>query len=115
MSRFAGNVTASAVLHGSAHDQAYRQTEDSREKQMSNRTIVEFNHDYAGEIDRDPEGFLRAVRAMLNSGVNDSESSKRDALEKFGVATSPTHHHSSKSEVILRHEGGREYWRKEFT
>jgi hypothetical protein len=82
---------------------------------MSNRTIVEFNHDLAGEIDRDPEGFLRAIRMMLNSGVNDNESEKRDNLERFGVRTSPTHHHSGESEVILRHEGGREYWRERFT
>lgn len=76
---------------------------------MSQRTIVEFNHDYAGAIDRDPDGFLRAIRNMLNSGVNENESDKRDRLDHYGVRTSPTHHHSDKAEVILTTEYGREY------
>lgn len=82
---------------------------------MSNRTIVEFNHDLAGEIDRDPEGFLDAVRNMLNSGVNEAESGKRDNLSRFGVRTSPTHHHSTKAEVVLTHETGREFFRLQFS
>lgn len=82
---------------------------------MSNRTIVEFNHDYAGEIDRDPEGFLRAIRTMLNSGVNDTESQKRDSLSRYGVRTSPTHHHSTQAEVVLTTEGGRELFRHRFS
>lgn len=82
---------------------------------MSNRTIVEFNHDLAGEIDRDPEGFLLAVKAMLNSGVTARESDKRDALSRFGVRTSPTHHHSTQSEVVLKSETGREFFRFRFS
>jgi hypothetical protein len=78
---------------------------------MGNRTIVEFNHDLAREIDRDPEGFIRAIRTMLNSGVNDSESRKRDDLRRFGVHTSPTHHSSTKGEVVLTTETGRELFR----
>lgn len=82
---------------------------------MSNRTIVEFNHDYVGEIDRDPEGFLRAVKMMLNSGVNDVESEKTEALFRFGIRTTPTHHHSTKAEVVLTTEGGMEYHRTRFS
>ncbi len=82
---------------------------------MSNRTIVEFNHDYAPEIGRDPEGFVLAVRTMLNSGVNDRDSDKRDELRRFGVVTAPTHHHSGQSEVVLKHESGQEYFRQRFT
>ncbi len=81
---------------------------------MSNRTIVEFNHDLAGEIDRDPEGFLRAIKTMLNSGVNDEDSRGRIALERYGVRTSPTHHHSTKAEVILTSEAGQEFFRRRF-
>ena len=81
---------------------------------MGNRTIVEFNHDYAHKIDDDPEGFLRAIRTMLSSGVNEQESDKRDALALFGVRTSPTHHHSSRAEIVLSDESGREYWRGQF-
>ncbi len=81
---------------------------------MSNRTIVEFNHDLAGEIDRDPEGFLRAIKTMLNSGVNDEDSRERDGLSRYGVRTSPTHHHSTKAEVILTSETGTEFFRRRF-
>lgn len=34
---------------------------------MSNRTLIEINHDYAGDIDRDPDAFLRALRDHLRS------------------------------------------------
>ncbi len=82
---------------------------------MGNRTIVEFNHDLAGEIDRDPEGFLRAIKTMLNSGVNDDKSEKRDALSRFGVRTSPTHHSSCGAELVLTTETGREFYRQRFS
>tara|TARA_R110000751_G_scaffold307812_1_gene431801 strand:+ start:3061 stop:3306 length:246 start_codon:yes stop_codon:yes gene_type:complete len=81
---------------------------------MSNRTIVEFNHDFAGEISRDPEGFATAIRLMLNSGVNDMDSDRRQALRRFGIRTTPTHHHSATARVILETEHGREFWREEF-
>jgi hypothetical protein len=82
---------------------------------MGNRTIVAFSHDFAGEIDRDPEGFVRAVRNMLNSGVNDSESQKRDDLRRFGVSTSPTHHNSTKAEVVLTTEADYEFFRQQLS
>lgn len=82
---------------------------------MSQRTIVEFNHDLAFRIDDDPEGFLLAIRTMLNSGVNGNESAKVESLRHFGVRTTPTHHHSSKAEVVLTTEGGMEFHRTRFS
>jgi hypothetical protein len=82
---------------------------------MSQRTIVEFNHDLAFRIDEDPEGFLRAVRHMLNSGANQSEGYIVDALNRFGVRTTPTHHHSTKAEVVLTTDGGFEFHRTRFS
>ena len=82
---------------------------------MSNRTIVELNHDFAGNIARDPDGFLRAINELLSYGVNDMDSRLRDTLQRFGVRTSPTHHHSTKAEVVLAHEGGEaEFFRGRF-
>jgi hypothetical protein len=81
---------------------------------MSMRTIVEFNHDLTREIDADPEGFVRAVRRMLNAGVNDRMNDTRQELERFGVTTTPTHHHSNAATVILYHaRGGPEFYRHE--
>lgn len=65
---------------------------------MSQRTIVEFNHDCGHEIDRDPEGFLRALRHLINSGSGTREN---EALERFGVRVTPTHHHSVRARVVL--------------
>lgn len=82
---------------------------------MSNRTIVEFNHDLAHQIRNDPTGFAQAILSMLNSGVNDAESDLRNDLKHYGVSTSPTYHHSGMSEVVLMHGNGREYFRQRFT
>lgn len=70
---------------------------------MSCRTIVEFNHDYAYEIDRDPEGFVRAIRSMLNAGATLGPAGREitDPLSIFGVRCTPTTHHSVERKVIL--------------
>jgi hypothetical protein len=86
---------------------------------MSMRTIVEFNHDKWMKIEDDPEGFVRAIRLMLNSGVSDAEDdhhedNKRGALEKYGITTTPTHHHSTGAEVVLYLENGKEFYRRKF-
>jgi len=84
---------------------------------MSQRTIVEFNHDLAYRIERDPEGFLRAISHMLNSGVSDADIShekrRRDDLERYGIRVTPTHHHSTNVKVVMYHEWGEEIdrWR----
>lgn len=79
---------------------------------MSNRTIVEFNHDLANEIDKDPDGFVRAISEMLNSGVNETECRRRRSLKKYGVTTTPTHRHSTEYHVILKAENGFGYYRR---
>lgn len=83
---------------------------------MSNRTIVEFNHDLAGNIARDPDGFLRAIMEMMNHGVTEHEDRLRGTLRRFGITTSPTHHHSTQAEVVMTQEGGEaEFFRKRFS
>ena len=86
---------------------------------MSQRTIVEFNHDFGHEIWKRPDEFVSLLRQMINGGVNGNPDNSRgaaleDQLRSFGVTTSPTHHHSTKAEVVLATEHGREYWRQEF-
>ena len=73
---------------------------------MSNRTIVEFNHDLWDRIRDDPDGFVSAIREMLNSGVNGNPENKRGVdlegrLARFGVTTTPTSHHSEERRVII--------------
>lgn len=55
---------------------------------MSNRTLLEINHDLAGEIARNPERFLSALLRLLASGQ------PNDGLVQFGVSVGPTRHHS---------------------
>lgn len=58
---------------------------------MSNRTIVEFNHDMAGFIDRSPTEFVDRLSNALRSGA--AEDWK--PLEGFGVRFGAMGHHSS--------------------
>ena len=55
---------------------------------MSNRTLLEINHDLGAIIERDPEGFAAAIGMLLRSG------NPNRALERFGVSVGPTRHHS---------------------
>lgn len=64
---------------------------------MSNRTIVEFNHDYTHKIDRDAVTFIRGLLNALRGG--DRESWK--ALESFGVRQAIMAHHSDKRHVVV--------------
>lgn len=80
---------------------------------MSQRTIVEFNHDMGRKIDDDPDGFVSAIREMIRAGVNDYPSEGREALRLFGVTTSPTHHHSDDASVSLGSRG-RVYFQQKF-
>lgn len=63
-------------------------TELSTETAMSNRTLIEFNHDYAGDLG---EEFLRRLGCYLRSA---SRETARD-LEPFGVRVVGMRHHSS--------------------
>lgn len=48
---------------------------------MGTRTIFEINHDLAHRIERDPEGFVRALGYYLNSASDENAA----ALERFGL------------------------------
>lgn len=85
---------------------------------MSQRTIIEFNHDYAHRVDDDPLGFISALNELLRQGVNMNPENKRGEellgrLHWYGVRCSPTHHHTVHADVSLSDQG-REYWRKRF-
>lgn len=56
---------------------------------MSNRTLIEINHDF--RPDDDPR-FLPALRRYLNSGCRETA----EALEPFGVRVISMRHHSGK-------------------
>lgn len=66
---------------------------------MSNRTLIELNHDFGGTIWRDPDGFVQAIQTIINQGVN--KNTDTTALERFGVTVFPTCHHSEKRRIIL--------------
>lgn len=79
---------------------------------MSQRTIVEFNHDFGGAIDRDPEGFVQAIRAMINGGATDRYANEH--LRRYGVTASPTCHHSGIRKVVLATERGHVFHEQDF-
>lgn len=64
---------------------------------MSQRTIVEFNHDYAELFDKDPEIFLNGIRTLLNEG---STVGVVDCLNRFGIKVTPTMHHSDRRNLF---------------
>jgi hypothetical protein len=57
---------------------------------MSNRSLIEINHDFAGEIGSDT--FRAALRRYLNSADRETA----EALEPFGVRVIGLRHHSNK-------------------
>ena len=60
---------------------------------MSNRTLIEINHDFAGEVDKAPTGnFERLLLSYLRSA---SKESARE-LEHFGVTVLGMRHHSER-------------------
>lgn len=60
---------------------------------MSNRTLIEINHDYAREL-RTP-AFLDALALYINSADRES----REQLEQFGVRVFGMRHHSDGFEI----------------
>lgn len=60
---------------------------------MSNRSLVEFNHDYTGDIERDPEGFLQAILLYLRSGQAEEVSKGRREIFR-GIRVFGMRHHS---------------------
>lgn len=64
---------------------------------MSNRTIVEFNHDYTHEIRTDRGSFVSLLIAALNSGSEP----EWQALEPYGVRRAVMAHHSDERSVLV--------------
>lgn len=59
---------------------------------MSNRTIIEINHDLWHKIQADPEGFTAEVVEYLRGCSPES----RETLARYGVNVLGTVHHSDK-------------------
>ena len=76
---------------------------------MSQRTIVEFNHDFGHRINDDPNGFISLIMEVIRGGVTENTCETRRALRRFGVSTTPTHHHSCKATLTLETERGHQY------
>lgn len=55
---------------------------------MSNRSLIEFNHDFAGDLSVE---FVAALRRYLNSASRESA----EGLERYGVRVVGMRHHSS--------------------
>lgn len=62
---------------------------------MSNRTIIEINHDCYSKINS--VGFLDAIASYINSGSREDA----DDLERFGVRVFGMRHHSDPFSVTV--------------
>ncbi len=63
---------------------------------MSNRTLIELNHDYSGQIKDDPDGFLRWLNLLLNSLDPEAKNMLRG---RYGVRVFGTRDHSDGFDV----------------
>lgn len=59
---------------------------------MSNRSLLEINHDCAGYIENDPEAFAAIILAYLCSGQVNPYMERK--LRRFGVTVHGMRHHS---------------------
>lgn len=66
---------------------------------MSNRSLIEFNHDFSHAIEGDQAGFVEALGGYLRSASPRNAA----ALERFGVTIFGMRHHSDGFEI---HWGG---------
>lgn len=67
---------------------------------MSNRTVVEFNHDVWMKIEADRLGFAGAILEMLRGGGTPRAV---EALEHYGVTYAGQRHHSDRCAVVYKH------------
>lgn len=67
---------------------------------MSNRTILEINHDYWIKIENDPVGFAQEIVTWLKGCSHDSQ----ERLRSFGAKPLATIHHSSAVNVSFVHK-----------
>lgn len=65
---------------------------------MSIRTVLELNHDMAGEIRRDPEGFVAALLEQVRSANNPETASR---LRLYGVHVIESVHHSAPRALVI--------------
>lgn len=64
---------------------------------MSQRTIVEINHDYAHAIQADPHKFMQLFLRALASG----DKREWDELRHFGIRKAVQCHHSDERKVVV--------------
>lgn len=67
---------------------------------MSIRSIFEINHDYAHEIERDPEMFLQRLLRYLGSASKESAL----PLERYGLRLAWWGHHSEERRVVTKYQ-----------
>lgn len=58
---------------------------------MSQRTLLEFNHDYGHKVEKDPEPFLSALGDLIRGGPSDHN---LIVLGSYGVTWHGQRHHS---------------------
>lgn len=69
---------------------------------MSQRTIVEFNHDFAHDVEDNAEEVGKRLRRAMSSG----DPKEWEKLAQFGIQRVVQAHHSDKRSAIV---GGYEY------
>lgn len=67
---------------------------------MSNRTLVEFNHDVGFKIEEKPELFVALLGDMIRGGPSARLREEMDAL--FGVRIVEMRHHSDECKVVYK-------------
>lgn len=67
---------------------------------MSNRTLVEFNHDLWGSVADDPDGFAAAILEMLRGGGTPDIVRR---LEHYGITYVGQRHHSERVTIAYSH------------
>lgn len=63
---------------------------------MSNRSLLEINHDLSHSIKGDPLGFIDAVTLFLGS----NSPRNKAALERYGIRIFGTRHHSDGFRIV---------------
>ena len=61
-----------------------------KDRNMSMRTVCEFNHDYVHRIKENPEEFFRLLTWALSGG----RKQEKEELMRFGLTMAETAHHS---------------------
>jgi hypothetical protein len=72
---------------------------------MSNRTLLEFNHDFSSRYERDPDGFIKLLLEQLRSA---HQPEIHSALRlRYGVMVHETRHHSDPWEDHINTDGAK--------